>query len=110
MGFIRRAVLVIVVVGIVALGIGWFIAGREQGPSITITSPAKFVGRAGTMDVTVDSPTAITAVSAQLEQNGQSATVASYTNSGAPQTRVELQVRLARPRNPRWSTGQRAWW
>ena len=56
MRFIRRAFLVIVVVGIVALGIGWFIAGRERGPSITITSPAKFVGRAGTMAVTVDSP------------------------------------------------------
>ena len=100
MGFIRRAVLLLILIAIVALGIGWFIAGREQGPSITITSPAKFVGRAGTMEVTVDSPTAITAVSAQLEQNGQSATVASYANSGSSQTRVELSGPIGKAAQP----------
>ena len=99
MGFIRRAVLIIIVIGIVALGIGWFIAGREQGPSITITAPAKFVGRAGTLGATVDSPTAITAASAQIEQNGQSATVASYAG-GASQTRVELLGPLGRAAQP----------
>ena len=100
MGFIRRAVLIIIVIGIVALGIGWFIAGREQGPSITITSPAKFVGRAGTMEVAVDSPTAIAAASAQLEQNGQSATVAAYDGSGAAQTRVELSGPIGKVAQP----------
>lgn len=100
MGFIRRAILLLLVVGIVGLGIGWFIAGRLDGPSITITSPAKFVGRAGTLAVTVDSPTAITAVSAQLEQNGQSAPVASYDPAGAPQTRVELSGPIGKAAQP----------
>ncbi len=100
MRFVRRALLTIIVVGIVVLGVGWFIAGREQGPSITITAPAKFVGRAGTMAVTVDSPTAIAAASAQLEQNGQSATVASYTGSGVPETRIELQGALGKAAQP----------
>jgi murein DD-endopeptidase MepM/ murein hydrolase activator NlpD len=99
MGF-RRAILVLLVLGIVGLGVGWFIAGRQGGPSITITSPAKFVGRAGTIEVTVDSPTAIAAVSAQLEQNGQSAPVASFDGSGAPQTRVELSGPIGKAAQP----------
>ena len=37
---------VLVLIAIAAAGAMWYLAGREAGPTITINSPQKFVGRA----------------------------------------------------------------
>lgn len=100
MRFIRLTLLAIVVLGIVGLGGGWYLAGRETGPTITVSSPDKFIGRAGTLDVTVDSSTTVTAVSASLEQNGQSAVVSSYASGGNPESRVKISGPLGKAAQP----------
>jgi murein DD-endopeptidase MepM/ murein hydrolase activator NlpD len=50
---------------------GWFLAGREPGPTITIGSPQKYVGRSTPLAVTVESETPVTAVDIAIEQGGQ---------------------------------------
>lgn len=100
MRFVRLTLLALVVLGIVGFGAGWYLAGNEPGPTITVGSPDKFIGRAGALAVTVDSPTAVTSASATLEQNGQSAPVASYASAGAPETRVSLSGPLGKSAQP----------
>jgi murein DD-endopeptidase MepM/ murein hydrolase activator NlpD len=48
-------------------------AGRGAPPHLTIDKPDRFVGRAGTLDVTADAPNAqFSALTITLEQNGRS--------------------------------------
>jgi murein DD-endopeptidase MepM/ murein hydrolase activator NlpD len=100
MRFIRLTLLAIIVLGIAGLGVGWYLAGREAGPAITVKSPDKFIGRAGALDVVVDGPTPITAVSATLEQNGQSTVISSYADGGAAQNQVSLSGSLGKSAQP----------
>lgn len=53
----------------------YFMAGREPGPSIQITSPEKFVGRATPVRIAIESPTEITAASFHVDQNGKPITI-----------------------------------
>jgi len=89
MRFIRNALLLIVVVLIVGSAGAWFWAGREAGPTITINSPAAMVGRSGTLEVTAESVTPVTRLTATLEQNGQSIALASFENGAATQGQVK---------------------
>ncbi len=57
MRFFRLTILAVIVLAVVGAGAGWYLAGREAGPSITIKSPDKFIGRAGTLDVAADAAT-----------------------------------------------------
>ena len=100
MRFFRRLLLAIFVVSIVGAGAGWYLAGREAGPAITIKSPDKFLGRAGTLEVVADSPSPVVAVGASLEQNGQSTMVASYANDGQAQNQVTLSGALGKTSQP----------
>ena len=100
MRFIRLTFLTAIVVGVVGLAAGWYLAGREAGPSITIKSPGKFVGRTGTLDVVAESSTPLVAVNATLVQNGQSAMVASYANDGSAQNQVSLSGALGKSSQP----------
>ncbi len=100
MRFFRVAVFAIVVLALVGAVWGWFRAGREQGPSITITSPDTFVGRAGTLQVTVDSPTPVAGVTAVLEQNERSTRVGSYAHAGVPQNRVSMTGPIGKAAQP----------
>jgi len=97
MRFLRRALGLLVVLALVAVGIGWFLAGREAGPAIAITAPQGFIGRAGSLSFTVDVPAAagleamvmgemmgetssrprLTRLDAVVEQNGQTIPVMS---------------------------------
>jgi murein DD-endopeptidase MepM/ murein hydrolase activator NlpD len=52
-------------------GVMWYMAGREAGPTITVNSPEKYVGRATPVKITVEAPTAIVDGSVTLEQNGK---------------------------------------
>ena len=62
------AALLVVVVGGVG---GWFLAGREAGPSITISSPQKYVGRSTPFAAAVEAGTPVTAPEVAIEQGGQ---------------------------------------
>ena len=55
MRYFRIAVLAVVVPGISVFGFGWYSAGDAPGPAITITSPDTLIGRAGTLEVRIES-------------------------------------------------------
>lgn len=81
MRFLGRALSFLVVIGALVAGVGWFLAGRQEGPAITISAPEAFVGQSGTLDFTVSSPNGeLTRVDAVLEQNGQAIPV--YSREG----------------------------
>lgn len=100
MRFFRLTLLAIVVLGIAGAGAGWYLAGREAGPSITIKSPDRFIGRAGTLDVVANSSTPVVALQATLEQNGQSTMVASYAHDGTAQNQVSLSGAVGKASQP----------
>lgn len=100
MRFFRLTLLAIVVIGVVGAGAGWYLAGREAGPSITIKSPDEFVGRSGSLDVVADSPTPVAAAQATLQQGGQSTIVASYASDGTAQNQVSLSGTLGKTAQP----------
>jgi len=100
MRFFRLALLTIVVLAVAGAGAGWYLAGREAGPSITIKSPDRFIGRAGALDVVADAATPIVSVSATLEQNGQPTQVASYASDGTAQNQVSLSGAVGKTAQP----------
>ncbi len=72
MQFVRRALLVILVVGLGSAAAAWFMAGREAGPAIEIKTPDKFIGQAGSLEFFVDAPGGVlTQLTATVSQNGQ---------------------------------------
>ena len=93
MRFLGRALFWLVVLALIVAGVGWFLAGREAGPLIAITSPQGFIGQSGALTLTVDTPATgglealvkgnstegprLTRLDAVVEQNGQSMPVLS---------------------------------
>ncbi len=72
MQFVRRAFLVILVVGLGSAAAAWFLAGREAGPGIEIKSPDKFIGQAGSLELFIDAPAGVlTRLTATVSQNGK---------------------------------------
>jgi murein DD-endopeptidase MepM/ murein hydrolase activator NlpD len=62
---------VVVLAGIVAGG-GWYWAGRQPGPTVTIRGPLKFVGQASALDLMVEAPGGqFSHVTATIEQDGK---------------------------------------
>lgn len=85
MRFLARALLLLVVLAALAAGVGWFLAGREAGPTIVVTSPEGFIGQSATLEMTVATPGGqLGRVTAVLEQNGQQVPV--YSREGSPGT------------------------
>ena len=72
MRFLKLIFLAAVLLAIVGGAAGWFLAGREPGPTITIGSPQKYVGRSTALAATVESDTPVTAPEIIIEQGGQS--------------------------------------
>jgi murein DD-endopeptidase MepM/ murein hydrolase activator NlpD len=75
MRFFKLLLLTVVLVAVVGGGVMWYLAGREAGPTVTVGTPDKFLGRATRFSITVDSPTEITAASLYIDQNGKPAPV-----------------------------------
>jgi len=78
----------------------YVVAGRGAPPQLTIEKPDRFVGQAGTLDVTAAAPNAqLTAFTIALEQNGKS--IALFSLDGpqtASVTRVDAtHVKVSRP-------------
>ena len=99
MRFIVRSFLVLLVLGTVGLGVAWWLAGREPGPTIAIQLPEKFVGQTGSLEFSVEAPGAVLqAVDAVLEQNGQSTPLFSLaTDAGEIDPSAPDRVNVARP-------------
>ena len=68
---IRTGILLSVVVAVGATITAWVIAGRAEGPQITIVRPTTFIGQTAFFEVTVQTPDAeLRALDAHVEQNG----------------------------------------
>ncbi|HSL20827.1 MAG TPA: M23 family metallopeptidase [Vicinamibacterales bacterium] len=90
-----RILLSIVVAALLAAAAAWVIAGRMPAPAITIHQPEKFVGQAGTLDVTVQSPAgALSHFEAYIEQQGRRMALASSTNDAGLQVTQEAGDRI----------------
>ena len=67
-----RALVVLIILALVALGGAYVVAGRGAPPRLTIEKPERVVGQSGTVDVSAVAPKAkFTALSVTLEQNGK---------------------------------------
>jgi len=73
--FSKLILLGLVLLVVVGSAAGWYLAGREAGPSITIDAPEKFVGRSMAWAITVEGATPVTTPDVAIEQNGQSIAV-----------------------------------
>jgi murein DD-endopeptidase MepM/ murein hydrolase activator NlpD len=76
MRFFKLLLVGVVLLAVVGGGVMYYMAGREGGPTITIGSPEKFIGRSTPLSITVESPSEITAASFYIDQNGKPAPVA----------------------------------
>ena len=56
MRFLVRALLILIVLGIIALGAGYAIAGWQSGPSLDLRSPEKYVGQNTPLEFFVEAP------------------------------------------------------
>ncbi len=72
MRFIKLVFLSAILIIVVGGGAGWYLAGREAGPAITISAPQKYVGRSTAFAATVEAETPVTAPEIVIEQAGQS--------------------------------------
>ncbi len=67
-----RYLLGLILLALLAAGGAYIVAGRAGGPVITIGKPAKFVGAATPLDVTIGTPDGkLTAATIVFEQNGK---------------------------------------
>ena len=66
-----RWFLAFVAVLALAAGAAYVAAGRGAPPLLTVEKPDRFVGQAGALEVTAAAPTALSALTITLEQNGK---------------------------------------
>lgn len=89
-----RMLLVVIPLAIVA-AVVYVLAGRAGGPVIGIDRPARFVGHASTLDVTIDAPGAlVTQLDVVLEQAGRRHVLFSSAGSPPDAVRREGENRL----------------
>jgi murein DD-endopeptidase MepM/ murein hydrolase activator NlpD len=89
-----RWLFALVVAAAVAAAVAFTIAGRGAPPQLTIAKPDRFVGQAGSLEVTADAPDArLTALSITLEQNGHRVPLFSLDG---PQTATVTRVDRSR--------------
>jgi len=90
MRFLVRALLVLIVIGVIGLGGAYFIAGRQPGPSIDLRSPDKFVGQNTPLEFFVEAPGGkFNKIEATLDQEGQQTNVFSMDPSQQPAGEVK---------------------
>ena len=72
MRVLTRFLLIVLVLGVIGFAGAWFWAGRLDGPTITVSQPLKFVGRAGTLQFKAEAPGGeFTRLDAFVEQGGK---------------------------------------
>src|SRR5688572_7749034 len=75
MRFFKRLLVSTFLIGLVVGGGAYYMAGREAGPSITIHSPEKFIGRATPLAVSIASETELDGTAISVEQNGKAVAI-----------------------------------
>ena len=71
MNLLRASIIPAAGAAVLAIGGGYYIAGRGQGPLIEVVQPRQFVGRSGALAVTIDTPAGqLTSATITLEQGG----------------------------------------
>jgi murein DD-endopeptidase MepM/ murein hydrolase activator NlpD len=96
-----RWLIALVVVVVIAAAVTYSAAGRGAPPALTINKPDKFVGQAGSVDVTAEAPNArFTDLKITLEQNGRSVPLFTLDDTNAAGTSVthieRNQLRISR--------------
>ena len=106
MRFLVRALLLLIVIAVVGGGIGWYLAGREPGPQISITSPEGFVGQKGSLTFTVVTPDGpFSALDAAIEQNGQRIPLAPEGGIGFVEPQQPISIPLGKTSQPALANG-----
>jgi murein DD-endopeptidase MepM/ murein hydrolase activator NlpD len=95
MRFLKLFLLAVVAIAIVGGGIMYYMAGRQAGPAITVTSPDKFIGRATPVAISIEAPTEIADASFQVDQNGKTIAINDVHREGAG-NKVVLSGTIAR--------------
>lgn len=90
MRFLIRALLLLLVLGGLGLGVAYWMAGRQPGPSIDLRSPERFVGQSSPLEFFVEAPGGqFSRVDAVVEQGGQVTTVFSLDPNQQPAAEVK---------------------
>ena len=90
MRFLVRALLLLVVVGVLGLAGAYYLAGSQPGPSLDLRSPEKFVGQNTSLEFFVETPGGVfSRIDATLDQDGQSTPVFSLDPSQQPAGEVK---------------------
>ena len=76
MRFFKLLLLAVVLIAIVGAGVMYYMAGNEAGPTITIHSPEKYVGRSTPLAVSIASETELAGTVINVEQNGKAVALA----------------------------------
>ncbi|HQZ38106.1 MAG TPA: M23 family metallopeptidase [Vicinamibacterales bacterium] len=98
MRFLVRAFVLLLVVAVLGGGIGWYLAGREAGPAVAMTSPGGFVGQASSLAFTVESPgRRLTRLDVRLEQNDQAIPIMSLADVDAAEPGQPDRLVISRP-------------
>jgi murein DD-endopeptidase MepM/ murein hydrolase activator NlpD len=106
MRFLVRALLLLIVIAVVGGGIGWYLAGREPGPQIVITSPEGFVGQKGSLTFTVVTPDGrFSALDAAIEQNGQRIPLAPEGGIAYVEPQQPISIPLGKASQPALANG-----
>jgi len=100
MRFLKLIFWLIVIVVVVGGPVAWYLAGREAGPTITINSPDKYIGRSTPLSVTVESDTEIAAALVTLEQNGKPLPLADLKADRPSPNRVVMTATIGRSAQP----------
>ena len=105
MRFFKLILVGIVLLAIAGAAAGWFLAGREAGPSISIGSPQKYVGRTTPLSVTVESDTPISGPEISIEQNGQSMAVTPDKSDWMGTEKVTVTGTIGKSSHPALANG-----
>src|SRR5687767_3689560 len=105
MRFLKLILLAAVFVVIVGGAVSWFLAGREDGPAITIASPEKYVGRSTPFAATIEAGTPVTAPEIAIEQNGQTMPVTAEKIDWAGTGRVTVSGTIGKSAQPALANG-----
>jgi murein DD-endopeptidase MepM/ murein hydrolase activator NlpD len=94
-----RWLLILIVLGALAAGAVFVVAGQGAPPALAIEKPEKLVGQTGALEVTADAPGAVfSTLNITLEQNDRSYPLFSLDNQGsATVTAEENRLRISRP-------------
>ena len=86
----RRILIVLVLVALIAGAGAWFVAGRAAGPAIEIRQPGAFVGQTATLELSVQAEDgAFSRVDITVEQNGSAYPVFTLNQPAAAGVRQE---------------------